>query len=201
MAQITVYPNGNATVTLTAGQNISVKTSGVANIYQQVGYPNLPAKRTLLSTVTNGIYTSSTFAAGATLIVENSGASPAFYETGTSAFVSSAQAFQNQGTPVALDATGTLTAAAILGGIVTSSTAAAVTATLDTGTVVDAATNLAIGDSFDWSVINTGGANAITVTASAGHTIVGAGAVLAAISGVFRTRKTAAATFITYRIG
>ena len=200
MAQTTIYPFGTATVTITAGQNIAVSTAGTANIYQQAGYPNLPAKKTLLATVSNGIYTSSTFAAGATLIIECA-AAHTYYETGTSAFVSSKQAFQNQGAPVALDATGTLTAAAILGGIVTSSTAAAVTATLDTGTVVDAATNLAIGDSFDWSVINTGGANAITVTASAGHTIVGAGAVLAAISGVFRTRKTAAATFVTYRIG
>ena len=99
-----------------------------------------------------------------------------------------------------LNATGTLTAAMILAGIVTSTTAAGVTATLDTGTVLDAASEFAIGDSFDWSAINTGG-NAFTVTASSGHTVVGAGAVAGGTSGLFRTRKTAANTFVTYRIG
>jgi len=89
----------------------------------------------------------------------------------------------------------------ILDGIVTSSTAAAVTATLDTGAVMDDATTMAIGDSFDWSAINTGGSNAFTVTpAASGHTVVGAGAVDANTSGSFRTRKTAADTFVTYRI-
>jgi len=50
-------------------------------------------------------------------------------------------------------------------------------------------------------VINTGGSNAFTVTAATGHTIVGAAAVAASSSGLFRTRKTAANTFVTYRIG
>lgn len=109
-----------------------------------------------------------------------------------------------QGTPGTLNATGTLTAALLQTGIVTSSTAAAVTATLDTGTAMDAAfigeSALAIGESIDWSAINTGGANAFTVTAAAGHTIVGAGAVAASTSGRFRTVKTAAATYVTYRL-
>jgi uncharacterized protein YaiE (UPF0345 family) len=78
----------------------------------------------------------------------------------------------NQPTPGTLNATGTLTAALILGGIVTSTTAAAVTATLDTGTVCDAALTMAVNDSFDWSVIQHG-ANSFTVTAATGHTIVG----------------------------
>jgi hypothetical protein len=67
---------------------------------------------------------------------------------------------------------------------------------------MEAAGEYDIGESFDWSAINTGGANAFTVTAAAsGHTVVGAGAVAASTSGVFRTRKTAASTFVTYRIG
>jgi len=55
-------------------------------------------------------------------------------------------------------------------------------------------------DSFDWSVIKVG-ANAFTVTAAAGHTLVGGAVVATARSGMFRTVKTAANTFITYRIG
>ena len=88
----------------------------------------------------------------------------------------------------------------MLGGIVTSTTAAAVTGTMPTGTVLDAASNLQIGDSFDWSVIATG-ANAFTIAAATGHTIVGTAVVATVTSGHFRTRKTAAATYVTYRMG
>lgn len=109
---------------------------------------------------------------------------------------------RTQGTPGVLDATGTLTAALLDTGIVTSSTAAAVVATLDTGVVMDDtfAPILNIGESINWSVINTGGANAFTVTASAAHTIVGAGAVAANTSGNFRTKRTAVDTYVTYRL-
>jgi hypothetical protein len=98
-----------------------------------------------------------------------------------------------------LNATGTLTAALIYTKIVTSTTGAAVTATLDTGTVMDASATWAINDSFDWSIINTGG-NTLTVTAATGHTIVGVAAVVTVTSATFRTRKTAANTFVTYRL-
>ncbi len=64
---------------------------------------------------------------------------------------------------------------------------------------MDAAAEFADDDSFDWSVINTG-PNTFTVTAATDHTIVGAAAVATATSGLFRTRKTAANTFVTYRV-
>lgn len=107
-----------------------------------------------------------------------------------------------QGTPGTLNATGTLTAALVAAGIVTSTTAAAVTATVDTGTAMDTAlaAEVAIGDGFEWSAINTGGANAFTVTAAAGHTLVGAGAVAASSSGRFFSKRTAANTWVTYRL-
>lgn len=112
-----------------------------------------------------------------------------------------------QGAPGALDATGTLTAALILTGIVTSSAAAAVVATVDTGTAMDTALadTVAIGEAFDWSAINTHAINAFTVTAAAGHTLVGSGVVdtdaVGGGSGRFRSKRTAANTWITYRIG
>ena len=107
-----------------------------------------------------------------------------------------------QPTPGTLNATGTLTAALIATGIVTSTTAAAVTATLDTGAIMNAAfIDMKIDDAFDWTAIATG-ANAFTVTAAAsGHTIVGSGVVATGTSKMFRTRKTAADTFVTYNIG
>lgn len=126
-------------------------------------------------------------------LVVNGGAVPVLLDSGV--------LVGEQGAPGTLNATGTLTKALIEGGIVTSTTAAGVTATLDTGAVMDTGSDLGVGDSFDWSAINTG-ANAFTVTAAAsGHTVVGAGAVAAGTSGLFRTRKTAAETFVTYRIG
>lgn len=107
---------------------------------------------------------------------------------------------RTQGAPGVLNTTGTLTAALTRSGIVTSA-ANAVTATLDTGAAMTAALpNVAIGDAFEWSAIKVG-ANTFTVAAAAsGHTLVGNGAVATVTSGRFLTRKTAAATWVTYRI-
>lgn len=112
-----------------------------------------------------------------------------------------------QAAPGALDATGTLTAALLATGIVTSSAASAVTATLDTGALMDDGfPEIAIGEAFDWSAINTHATNAFTVAAAAsGHTVVGnmvldGDAAGRCTSGRFRSRRTAADTWITYRI-
>ena len=139
------------------------------------------------------------YSAGATLVIE-AGVSDVLYEVGAAPVVQSLYDVQYQGDPEAVDTTGAVSAAAMLGGIVTSTTAAAVAGTIPTGTVMDAASEFEIGDSFDWSVIVTG-ANAFTVTAATGHTIVGDAVVATVTSGLFRTRKTAANTFVTYRIG
>jgi hypothetical protein len=104
-----------------------------------------------------------------------------------------------QTTPNAVNTTATLTAAQLLAGIITSTTAAAVTGTLPTGTLLDAADNLAVDDAFEWAVIATG-ANAFTIAAGTDHTIVGSAVVATATSGRFRSRKTAANTFVTYRL-
>jgi len=62
---------------------------------------------------------------------------------------------------------------------------------------------LQTNQSFEWSVINLATAASgfdITVTANTGHTVVGRMVVTGETSGRFLTRKTAANTFITYRI-
>lgn len=202
MSSNVVYLQGGLEVDITipAGESIAVYTKDVAKVYRILGYPNVPSTKSLLGTVTNGQTVFGPYSSGATIRI-NAGAAEVLYQVGTGPVVTELKGQRLQGDPGVLNATGTLTAAMILAGIVTSTTAAAVAATLDTGAVLDAASEFAIGDSFDWSVINTGGANAFTVTASSGHTVVGAGAVAASSSGVFRTRKTAADTFVTYRIG
>ena len=106
-----------------------------------------------------------------------------------------------QPAPSTLDTTSTLTATKLAVGIVTSSTAAAVVATLDTGAAMSAAfPEMQVDDSFDWAAIATG-PNSFTVTAASGHTVVGSGVVATGTAKMFRTRKTAAATYVTYNIG
>ena len=196
----TIFTQGTAVVTVPAGEKIAVQAYSPASVFQEVGYPNFPESQDLLTVVENTTYVSAAFT-NATNVTIQAGASGATYAVGTDPVVSDDGKFQLQGTPGVLNATGALTAAMILSGIVTSTTAAAVAGTLPTGAVLDAASEFAIGDSFDWSVIATG-ANAFTVTAAAtGHTIVGTGAVATVTSGAWRTRKTAAETFVSYRIG
>ena len=104
-----------------------------------------------------------------------------------------------QAAPATLDATGTLTAAQLLNGLITSTSAAAVSGTLPTGTLLDAAAVIGINEAFEWVVINTG-PNTFTILVGAAHTIVGNAAVATLTSGRFRSVKTAANTFITYRV-
>lgn len=197
MADTIVPVQGSKTVTVAASNKIATYSPQQYSVVQLVGYPNEPSQPLVLFTGT-GYYTSSAFSAAATVQVQ-AGSAPVSYNQGTAAVAGVVENYPTQGAPGTLNATGTLTAALILGRIVTSTTAAAVVATLDTGAVMDDAATMDAGDWFDWSVINTGG-NTFTVTASSGHTIVGAGAVATVTSGRFRTRKTAADTFVTYRL-
>jgi len=189
-------------ITIPAGGKIAVFTNGKATI-SQIGGPTL-AKLTeaiVIGTATNGVpYLSAAFTNATPVRVNNLVEAPVYYQYGVGlAAPPVALDGLYQGTPGTLNATGALTTALIQGRIVTSTTGAAVAATLDTGTVTDATGVYAIGDSWDWTVINTGG-NAFTVTAAAGHTIVGVAAVATVTSATFRTAKTAANTFVTYRL-
>lgn len=108
-----------------------------------------------------------------------------------------------QGTPTAeTSTTQAYLASEILGGIITSTQTGAVTGTLDTGANMDAIfAGAGIGDYVDWTLINLGSSSgAVTVTASSGHTIVGNAVVAIATSATFRSRKTAANTWVTYRL-
>ena len=112
--------------------------------------------------------------------------------------------FGQQPAPTALAATATLTTAQLLTGIVTTSGTVAITLTLPTGTLTDAGVTgpaLPVNGSFDWAVINTGtSSGAVTMAAGTGHTLVGGTGVAIGTSAGFRTRKTAANTFVTYRL-
>lgn len=199
MSSTIIYPFGSATIVVPAGESVAVFTPNVASIYQAGLSPNQPATFSLIGTVlaasqsTFGPYTN-----GTTLRIDG-GAGQTLYAVGVAPVILEKKAAQIQDDPVAVNVTGAISALAIQGGLVTSTTAAAVAGTLPAGSVMDLAAQMSVGDSFDWSVIATG-ANAFTVTAATGHTIVGTAVVATVTSGLFRTRKTAADTFITYRL-
>lgn len=193
-----VYPQGRVQVTIAATESIAIYTKDQAVVSRVLGYPNEPPAGSVLGIVSNGQTVFGPYASGATIVIE-AGATKALYQTGVAPLVMSQYASQIQAAPVAVDVTGAVSAAAITGGLVTSSTAAAVAGTIPTGTVMENASEFATNDSFDWSLINTG-PNTFTVTAAATHTIVGAATVATLTTGQFRTRKTALNTFVTYRV-
>ena len=194
-----IYSQGSASVTVPATESIVVSSEGTAKVYKIVGYPNRPDQRDLVGTVTEGQTVFGAYSSETVIEIE-AGAAGASYSVGVAPTISDDGKYQFQKVPLALNATGALTATMLLNGIVTSTTAAAVAGTVPTGTVLDAADEFAISDSFDFSVIATGG-NAFTVTAATGITIVGSAVVATVTSGAFRVRKTAANTFVIYRLG
>jgi hypothetical protein len=121
---------------------------------------------------------------------------------------------RHQAAPTAMTTVDTITAAALLNGLIVGTHAAGATQayTLPTGALLDAAlTNgFVINSSFDFTIINLSAAAAdtITLTASVGITIVGNPIIDANLiytswylnAGTFRVRKTAADTFVAYRI-
>lgn len=196
MSSTVLAPYTSATITVPASSAIAVWSPNTYQVSTATGFANYPTPIPTLAFNGSGSYTSSAYTAATTVTV-SAGGSPLYYNVGTAPVVFERPNFQ--GTPGTLNATGTLTGALILGGVVTSTTAAAVTATLDTGAVIDPLATFAVGDSFEWVAVNTGGSNAFTVTASTGHTLTGSGAVAASTSGRFRTYKTAANTFVSVR--
>lgn len=105
----------------------------------------------------------------------------------------------NQPTSTSKSAAATLTVAELQTGII-EYTGAAATLTLPTGTLTEGGfagiyTNMA----FQWSVINTG-AGICTIGAGTAHTIVGGATVAIGNSARFVSRRTAANTFVSYRL-
>jgi hypothetical protein len=105
--------------------------------------------------------------------------------------------------PTNFNSSTTATAASLLTGIRTGTPTANVDLQVPTGTDLDAAfVSLTNSQALEWSVINLASAtHTITVTANTDHTLVGNMVVAANSSARFASRKFAANTFITYRIG
>jgi hypothetical protein len=105
----------------------------------------------------------------------------------------------NQGAPATVNTSATITAANLKTGIITSTTAAAVTMTLPTGANIEAGfSGLYNNFTFEFSVINTG-PNTLTVGAN-GNTTVGSLTVATGTSARYALRRTGANTFTLYRL-
>ena len=207
-----LHAQGRVEITLTATQKLAVATKGSVQVFRSLGYPNYPTSVSKLSTVNNATSIFGTYTGGATLILESMDSAPVYYDVGTAPVVTDNADKSYQGDAATATATATLTVAQVLNGLLVATPAAAVNYTLPTGALLDAGATLGIGDSLDWSIINlaTDVTYIITVVAGTGHTVVGAMAVAAnatatgvihGSSGRFKTRKTAADTFVTYRVG
>lgn len=118
---------------------------------------------------------------------------------------------RGQAAPTALTVTAGLTAAAILAGLITTTGVTGPSVhQLPTGAeIAAAAPDMEVGDSFDFTIINTGvgAATDATITVNTDVTIVGnptvgslTDATIISGSGTFRCKMTAAATYVVYRM-
>jgi hypothetical protein len=203
MSYQVIFAQGTATVAVPAGEKIAVQAFSAANVFQEVGFPNFPDALDLLTVVENTTYVSGAFT-NATNVLIQAGASGAYYSVGVSPDISNNGNWQPQGAPANIADGGSMvaTAANVLTGIITATPTASRDIQLPTGANLDLATEWAIGDSFDFSVI-TLAAYALTLTVNTNVTIVGSAAIAATAGAAarFRCRKTAADTFVVYRIG
>lgn len=216
-----VYQRGRSGITVPAGQYVNIFTPSIATVEKNVGGPanNLPSTQWVVET--NGNMNQSQpevvfgpYANGVTLRV-TAFADTVYYSVSKLAVATpvirpmSVIAVDQQ-TPIAYTAGGTALSTDLLNGLVTFNTtpsSSTATYTLPTGTLLDAALNLGIGQSFRWSITNlsTTSGGTVTLAAGAGHTIVGdvltqiAGLTTGCATSRWLTRKTAANTFITYR--
>jgi hypothetical protein len=206
-----IPPNGLARVILASGERIATYSREPIRVWRLVGSPNLVDDLDLLSAVpADTEFRSAAFAGnGATIVIE-AGEAEALYAVGVTAVITENIGRRAQPTPTAMTVTANITPAGLLSGLIIGTHAAGATQTytLPAGALLDAALDIAIDESVDWALINASAAAPDTITvaqAGADHTIVGAAVVVSANgapanTAMYRTRKTAADTFVTYRL-
>jgi hypothetical protein len=205
-----IPPYGTARITVPVGDRIATYSRESIKVWLVVGAPNQVEKLDLLQAVpADTEYRSAVYAAGATIVIE-AGEAEVLYTLGVGAVILENIGRRAQPTPTAMTVTANITPAGLLSGIIIGTHAAGATQnyTLPAGALLDAAFEIDIGESVDWALINESAAALDTITvaqAGADHTIVGAAVVVSANgapdnTAMYRTRKTAADTFITYRL-
>jgi hypothetical protein len=206
MSQI-VYPNGDATVVVGAGESIAVASRAEAQIYRQVGFPNYPEQNDLLGVIENlEVEVFGPYATGATIQIE-AGATEVLYSVGTAPVISELGDWAYQAAPAAITtaaASTLLTAAQVLTGIIVGDNTSGGNIDFQMPTVANliAATDWEVNESFDFSLVNiSAGAVSITITTNTTWTLVGSMVASATIrSARFRARVTGPTTGTLYRI-
>lgn len=200
MSDSYIAPQGTAEVSIPANESIALASITETQVFKVVGFPNYPEQNDLESTFT-GYKVLGPYTAATTLIIE-AGAAEVTYQIGVAPVVSGVA---YQGAPTSQNTTATLSTAQVMSGLVTSThaTGATITLTLPNGADMDLASQFDVNEYFDWVVINNASGAGDTVTianAASGNNVSGPAVIAISTSAIMRTRKTAADTFVTYRI-
>lgn len=188
-----VMAMSSLTVPVPASQSITVYTQAVAQVFQVIS-----GNQSLLGTVSNSQQSFGPFAGGASILIAT-GQLPAMFTIGAAPVIPNLMSNIVQRAPIVMNIGGAIPADALGNGLITSNSLLGISCSLPTGAAIEAISDFRMDDAFDWCVI-AAGLFGYTVTASAGHSFVGNAAVSSGTSGYFRTRKTAAGTYITYRV-
>lgn len=203
-----VVQNTNAGATASVNINVSNNNGTSTTNYGEFGMNSSGFTGTNFSTA-GWVYLASattdlavgTYGANALHFITNSSNTDAMtISSGGGVFIPGQPFWQYAPTPTSKAAAATLTAAELQTGII-NTTGTTYTLTLPTGTNIDAAftgiNNVNVG--FDFSIINTA-TGTITMAVNTGVTSVGTLTVLTGISARFRLRRTAANTYVLYRV-
>jgi len=109
-------------------------------------------------------------------------------------------------TPVAINSTATATAEQVSSGYITSTSAAATSITMPTGTLLGARLGAVRGTTFDLYIDNTAGANIVTIVVGVNAILSALGGTLTLVSGVtgqahFRLMFSSATAYTISRLG
>lgn len=202
MAYQTIFNQGSVTVIVAATESIAVQAVNFTQVFQEVGFPQMPASQSLLGTILSGVTVFGPFT-NATRVTIQAGANGAQFATGVSPQITDTGKWQLQTAPAVIADGGAMvaTAANVLNGIVTATPTAARSIQMPTGASIDAAVTIAVGESFDFTLI-TLAAFVLTLTVNTGVTFTGAvtTAATAGAAASFRARKSAAATYDIIRL-
>jgi hypothetical protein len=154
---------------------------------------------TINASSVNGIIQTADSSGTLQLQTANTGA--VYIDGSQNTYVQAATLWQYAPAPTSKSVVATLTAAEVVAGII-NTTGTSYTVTLPTGTQLDTyftgvpSTNV----SFDFSVINTASGTITIAVGASGMTSLGTLTVTTGVSGRFRLRRTAANTYILYRL-
>jgi hypothetical protein len=155
---------------------------------------------TINASTTSGII--QTADSSGVLQLQTSNTTAVTVDTSQNTYIQGGVLWEKSPAPTSKSAVATLTAAEVAA-VIINTTGATYTVTLPTGTALDTyfsgvpTTNIA----FDFYVVNTASGTITIAVGASGMTSVGTLTVTAGVSAQFRLRRTAANTYILYRLG